>query len=375
MLTIGLPHTFLLLDSSIPNTFAGFLKPAYLYTAATCFFLLTIIVVAATFYILHLKTKKEHFKTSIRAKLEEWITQVIVSDSPGDFTVPANFLTLFKNQEARQMLIDELVSNKNSFLGTVGDNIIKLYYQLGLNVDSRIKLDDSGAHIQCKGIHELCVMEQKDQLRKVYQFTNSRDNDVRIEAQTAVLQWYGFKGLRFLNVVRYPLTEFHQIKLLELLRLLPFEELPALNLWLQSKNDTVVSFALKLARHYKQVHVLAEASACLSHTNEAVRLQAIKTLAAIGDASTAMLLTDAYPKERYTNRLNILKELPKIATDEQRDFLIVQLHEGHEHLRLASAQVLAQCSADGMEILEAKSYNEPIPYHDIYLHVKAEAVV
>jgi hypothetical protein len=50
----------------------------------------------------------------------------------------------------------------------------------------------------------------------------------------------------------------------------------------------------------------------------------------------------------------------------------VQLHEGHEYLKLAAAKVLAKCTTEGMEILEAKSYDEPIPYNDIYLHVKSE---
>jgi hypothetical protein len=361
-------------SGGLTNAIARFIKPGYLYTAALLFFILSVILVAVTYYILYVKKKKALFRNNIRQQLEEWITEIALSDSSGDFPIPETFLRLFKQPEARQMMMDELVINKSNFLGNVSGNIIKLYHQLGLNVDSRLKLDHPGTHIQCQGIHELCVMEQKDQVRKVYRLTNSENNDVRIEAQTALLQWYGFKGLRFLNVVTYPITEFQQLKLLELLRILPFEGLPQLNKWLQSKNDTVVSFALKLPQHYKQVQALPVACTCLSHTNEAVRVQAVKTLATIGNASTASLLTESYPNENFTNRLNILKELPKVATDEQRDFLIGQLHEGHEHIKLATAKVLANCTANGMEILEAKSYNEPVPFRDIFLHVKSEAL-
>jgi hypothetical protein len=234
---------------------------------------------------LYLKKKKFNFKKNINQKLQEWITEVLISDSANPVTVPNDFLTIFKKPEARQILIDELVSNKSIFLGSVSDNIIKLYYQLGLNADSIIKLEDSRIHIKCQGIRELGVMAQKDQLQKVYHFTNSKNKDIRIEAQTVLLQWYGFKGLRFLDVVSYPLTEFQQLKLLELLRQLPFKELPKLNNWLVSPNDTVVCFALKLAEHYKQVHVLPEAMACLNHINEAVRCQAVKSVAMIEEIS------------------------------------------------------------------------------------------
>jgi hypothetical protein len=361
------------LNTGFNKSFVTFVTPGYLYTAAILFFILTVLAVISTYYTLHAKRKKHNFKTNISQSLQEWITEVIINDSSEEVTVPANFISLFKKPEARQMLIDELVRNKSSFLGSVSDNIIKLYYQLGLNVDSILKLDDPRPHLQCQGIHELCVMDQKDLLSKVYRHTNSKDNDVRIEAQTAIIQWHGFKGLRFLDVVSNPVTEFQQLKLLDLLQQIPFTEMPKLSTWLQSKNDTVVNFALKLAQHYKQSHVQKEAEQCLQHINESIRLQAVKTLTVIGDASTADLLTLAYPKEKFTNQLNILKGLLTIATNEQRDFLIVQLHEGHEYLKLASAKVLAQCTTDGMDILESKAYDEPNPYHDIYLHVKSEA--
>jgi HEAT repeat protein len=362
----------ILLDTAFNNVFARYVKPVYLYSASVFFILLTTALVIATFNTLYVKKKKNNFKKSIEKSLEAWITEVIINESHVGVCVPENIEVLFKKREARQLVIDELVRNKSSFLGVVSENIIKLYFQLGLNVDSRVKLDDRRAHIQCQGIHELCVMEQKDQLQKVYRFTNSKHKDVRIEAQTAVLQWYGFRGLRFLDVVSYPITEFQQLKLLELLRQLPFTGFSKLNKWLASPNDTVVSFALKLAEHYKQVQAHKEAEQCLQHSNEAVRLQAVKTLAKIGNCNTAELLTHVYEKEQFTNRLNILKELPKIAGNNQRDFLIVQLHEGHENLKLAAAKVLAHCTDEGMDILKAKSYDTPIPYQEIFLHVKSE---
>ncbi|MDQ6814648.1 MAG: HEAT repeat domain-containing protein [Bacteroidota bacterium] len=361
-----------LLNTGYNNAFETFVKPVYLYVTALLFILLTLTVVAATFRLLQVKKKQNRFKNSIQQTVENWITEIIIEDTAAVVTIPENFQLLLTKPAARQWVIDELVRNKSSFLGNVSANIVRLYFHLGLNVDSRIKLDDKKPHVQCQGIHELAVMEQNDQLQKIYRLTNSKNKDVRIEAQTAILQWYGFKGLRFLDVVSFPITDFQQLKLLELLRLLPFTGFTKLNKWLQSPNDNVVSFALKLAEHYQQVQVHAEAVQCLQHENEAVRVQAVKTLAKIGTSETAKLLTAAYENERFTNRLNILKELPKIASDEQRDFLIVQLHEGHEYLKLAAAKVLAKCTTDGMEILEAKSYETTVPYKDIFLHIKSE---
>lgn len=362
----------ILLDASFESTFATYVKPAYLYLAAYGFITLTLFIVIGIYRLAYLKKKKADFDESVKQKVEQWITEVLLNDSATELVIPDQFITLFKNPRARQTLIAELVREKGSFLGSVSQNLIKLYFHLGLNVDSRIKLDSKEPHIQCQGIHELCVMEQKDQVRKVYRFTNSPDNDVRIEAQTALIQWFGFSGLRFLDVVSVPITEFQQLKLLELLRPLPFTGLPRLAKWLTSENDTVVCFALKLAEHYKQVHVHKESAECLNHKNEAVRVQAVKTLVQIANPSTAGLLTKAYETERFTNRLNILKELPKVATGDQKQFLMVQLDQENEFLKLESAKVLAKCTTDGLDILEARSSLEPTPFKAIYLHVKSE---
>ena len=354
------------------DSFANFVRPEWLYHASLVFIIITILLVLGTYYTLYAKKKTHLFRKNVREALEQWITDVILSDSVTNVVVPDHLAPLFKHSYIRQMLIEELVKEKRSFLGETSDNIVKIYDQVGLDGDSRLKLESNKKHLQCQGIHELCVMEQKDYLPKVYRLTNSEDPDVRIEAQTAVIQWYGFRGLRFLDVVTYPITEFQQLKLLELLRPLKLTGLPKLSKWIQSDNYTVADFALKLAEHYKQQQVHEEAVKCLDYPHEAVRVQAVKTLATIGTKETADLLTKTYYRERFTNRLNILTELPKLAGNDQRDFLISQLHEGHEYLKIAAARALAKCTEEGMEILEAKAYEEPIPYKQIYLHIKAE---
>jgi hypothetical protein len=355
------------------KTFETVVRPSNLYTAAIVFLLLTALMVIATYSILYRKKKNNQLNNTVRQQLGTLITELFVYENLAKIEIPDSLFDWLKHKDARQMVIDELVGNKNSFVGSISENLKNLYTVLGLNIDSRIKLDDKRPYMQCQGIHELCVMEQKDQYRKVLQLTNSRNYDVRIEAQTAILKWYGFKGLRFLNVASYPISEFQQLKMLELLRPLSFTGFKNLDKWLASKNDTVVNFALKLAEHYNQAQVKGEVAACLTHSNEAVRVQAVKTLAVIGDELTAKLLTTAYENERFTNRLNILRELPKVAGDEQQVFLIEQLNEGHEYLKLAAAKVLAACTSGGIEILEAKMQVEPIPFRDIYLHVKSLA--
>ena len=360
-----------LLNTVFSKNFETLVKPVYLYGLAIFFSILTAVFIITTYVILYKKRKKHRFKGNIRESFGEWINEAIINESSTNTTVPSHFQLILKKPEGRQLIINELVKNKTSFSGAVSANISQLYCRLGLNVDSVNKLNSARPHIQCAGIYELCVMDQNSQVKKVYRLTNSKDQDVRIEAQTAIIQWYGFKGLRFLDVVSYPITEFQQLKLLELLRILPFTGFSNLGKWLASDNDTVVIFALKLASHYNEYDFIREVEACLTHSNEAVRIQAVKTVAVIGDVSTTSLLTNIYRQESFSNRLNILTQLPAIAGDEQTGFLVDLLDDENEYLKLASAKVLAQCTTRGMKILEARGIAQPVPYKEIYMHVKS----
>ncbi|MDB5190970.1 MAG: repeat protein [Segetibacter sp.] len=345
-----------------------------IYKIAFALACVTLFIVACTYAYLYKNKKRFFFRKGVTESLETWITQVILGDTLeklDEFKIPDEFERLLFNPTARQVMIEELVRHKKSFSGNLSKNIIRLYYQIGLNVDSINKLDDKRPHIRCQGIHELYMMEQTSELHKLYKYTNSINKDVRAEAQTAVVQWFGFKGLRFLNVISVPLTEFQQIQLLELLRNIPFTGLPDLNKWLGSPNDTVVIFALKLAEHYKQSQVHNNVASCLRHKNEAVRLQAVKTLVKIGGPSITVLLIEIYPSETLSNRLNILDKLKHVATEKEIDFLIEQLHQPNELLQIAAATALGHSSQQGWELLQLKSFEEPKIYKTIYLHVKA----
>ena len=286
-----LQFVLLSLDANLIDTY---IKPVYIFYATAFLILATLFFIAITFRISIKKTKKFKFNNTIRENVEQWITELLSVDELTGITVPDEFMELSKNTIARQFIIEELIKNKTSFLGSISDNIIKLYCELGLNADSKAKLDDRREHVQCQGIHELCVMDQKDVSKKVYQLANSEDYDVRMEAQTAIIQWFGFFGLRFLNVISFPITEFQQLKLLELLRHLPFTGLPDLPRWLQSSNYTVVQFALKLAEHYNQVQLHDEVSGCLTHENESVRNHAERTLEKFTKGSTVAIGSDSF---------------------------------------------------------------------------------
>jgi hypothetical protein len=266
-----------------------------------------------------------------------------------------------------------LIRCKKNFSGLVAEHIILLYERLELKKYSLLKVGDKSKwYIKAQGIQELYMMDQHDALKAVYRNTNSTNELVRMEAQTGVIHLTGFPGLRFLDVISYPLTEWQQLKLLEQLRLYPekqdiSEKLPK---WLQSKNITVAVFALKLVDEYQLFSIRRYVVNCLVHPSKQIRSQALKTMIRLEDESTPLVLLGYFNKEFLTDQFFILDALRSIATEREAAFLEKLLDHENDTIKLKAAIVLAACTEKGLAILEKRSVEQPEPYYRIFRHIK-----
>jgi hypothetical protein len=358
---------------SAPDSILQFMSPANLITGVKIMAAGILVIIVAIYLRLYNKKREFIYTTSINRHLESWISHIILEESAEGIRLPAKFYRILKNKMARQFAIDELIRCKKNFTGLVGETIVQLYIQLGLKNDSIAKVRSRKWWNKARGIQELYLMNQMDVLKTIYKNTNNRNDFVRMEAQTGVIHMTGFPGLRFLDVVSYPLTEWQQIKLLEQLRLTPKKEdlTEQIRGWLLSANDTVVIFALKLADEYQQLGVVGDVVNCLVHPNEKVRTQAVKTLTRLEDPNTATVLLGYFRKEGFMNRKLMLDALATLATEEHTEVLERLLDDENNTIRLKAAIVLARCCPDGMRILEGKAQATPEPYERILKHVKS----
>ncbi|MEN9686248.1 MAG: hypothetical protein RLZZ28_2034 [Bacteroidota bacterium] len=334
---------------------------------------LFILLVVATIYLYLFYRKQAFIYTSrISKNLEKWISTIVMEESLDNVVLPKRFYHMMTNALARQYVIDELIGCKKNFSGLAGENIKELYLELGLKAESVKKMKHgNGWHIKAKGIQELYTMGQTDMLPAIYKLTNSSNEFVRMEAQTAIIHLSGFPGLRFLDVISYPLTEWQQLKLLEQLKLTPIKEdlTGKIPHWLASKNDTVVIFALKLADEYQLYHLKSQVIACLVHPIASVRSQGLKTLVRIADESAPSILLGYLNKEDYMNQAYILDALQYLATDREKPFLLQLLDYPNEKIKLKAAIVIAKCCTDGLEMIKQRALTQPVPFGEIFLHV------
>jgi len=282
---------------------------------------------------------------------------------------------LSDNQHFRKILTDELTNAKKNVSGTSADNLKQLYMQLNLHHFAIAKLKSYKWYVKAQAIQELAVMDMKEHIAKIYRFTNNANELVRMEAQIAVVKLYGFEGLRFLDVVTYPITEWQQIRLLHELAQVPAENFNGMESWLRSQNKSVITFALKLARTYHRFEIYSEIIACLQDEDAGVRLQAIETLGELYDDDTSDILISRYLLEDLRQQIAIVKVLKNIATERDIPVLLDQLNSDNAELKLMVARALANIGTKGLEALHHHRQACEYPLDRIITQIESEVAV
>ncbi|MBS1688207.1 MAG: HEAT repeat domain-containing protein [Bacteroidetes bacterium] len=346
------------------DTFFRFIRPEHLYLTALSFIVVTSILVSAIYIYLYVKKKRHFLKQFITDKLDEYISTILIGEEilPDQLLLDEELTDILNRKSGQQLAIDQLINTKKNLTGHAAESIIELYEKLNLKTISIQKFRSPLWYKKAKGIYELYMMNQKSLEKQIAQYTNSNNEYVRTEAQTAIIGFSGFHGLSFLGTLSYPLTDWQQIKLLEQLQLLNPDKMPDLPLWLQSTNQYVVAFALKLAETYQQMHVHTEVVHCLNSPSERIRHQAILTLSRIAQDDTTQILKTIYAQETYANKQTILKQIAIIGTDDDIDFLINVLKtETNDTLKLEAVRATMKSSLDGDKIIaEVASENQVI---------------
>ena len=239
----------------------------------------------------------------LQRRFKGWLVDIILEESAeqAEFWVPENIRALLRSRFARQQLLLELKQLKSSLSGKPAENLEKLYHQLGLAALSAQSLRSSKWYHKAQGIQELAVMNQPGFGPEIYPLTQHPHPVVRMEAQLALVSFRQEQGLQFFESLRYPLTGWHQVKLLQLMSSQPLPPQEMISRWLQSANVTVVQFTLRLLGQQRAGTHQQEVIACLRHPSEIIRRQAIACLEGFPPELAAKALRDLFKQEESKN--------------------------------------------------------------------------
>jgi cbb3-type cytochrome oxidase subunit 3/L-fucose mutarotase/ribose pyranase (RbsD/FucU family) len=311
---------------------------AFLWGAAFVFTGIVLCLLLYIFFFLGRHRKRERRKEAVRHQFIDLIAETAICETVPEIeetveTFQKTHDRLLQLPFARRILIQEMVKTKDSVSGRSAENLRFLFEKLELDKDCFVQFSSGQWHQKTLAIQQLAEMQQSKYLVKIYRETNNRNAFIRTEAQLAVVKLTGFKGLRFLSIVSYPLSQWQQLSLISQLQQSEAEE-EKIKGWLSSKNETVTGFALRLVEVYKCYDLHEDVLRCLQHTSKAVRLQALHALKEIGNEDTISALLQHFSAGSREEQLLILDWLNEAdAGSEVVRFLSSLLQHEDEAIR------------------------------------------
>lgn len=246
----------------------------------------------------------------------------------------------------RKLIVNTLLKLRNEISGETAEAIKKLYYQTGLIKYASTKLKHQKWNIVARAIKELTQFEIKEVHDEIMSLINHPKREVRKETQMYLVKLFHFEGLDFLNVLSTPLSEWDQIQLLEILQNFDDQEIPDITNWLVSSNNSVVVFALKLAKIYNQFETKDTILELLNHIDQTIRIEAIDVLSHMGVVEAVAILKNDFHNRSIEEQIAFFKMMENTSENSDIDFVLQFIDHENFDIRVSVMKILKVINVD-----------------------------
>ena len=255
----------------------------------------------------------------------------------------------------RKVIVSVLLKLKSEISGEMDDSIQKLYFEADLLKYALDKLKSKRWYIIAYGIRELTLFNVKEVHDEVIKKLHHPKRIVQKEVQLYLVNLFHFKGLDFLNDLKTPLSEWDQIQLLEELQKFENQEIPDITPWLRSENESVVFFALKLAKIYNQFGVKNALIDLLSHKSKEVRIRLISVLSHLQVLESKEVLKNNFNEYSQDEQVAFFEMLENIFESNDESFLLEHSHHNNFEIKYSILKILKILNFDELRILRLAS--------------------
>lgn len=315
-----------------------------------------------------LNRRRMERESTLRQYLLEKYQGLIVDYLFGD-TTAALFRPIASDIYRRGVLIDQIIDVSVNLKGEAGAKLNHLYRELNLDRDSVRRAHSRKWHLKIKGFRELAFMNIKDANPLIYTALNSKNEILRMEAQIALVRLSDDDPFTFLSHMKRPFSLWEQITLHDLMiqHELP---VPEFQKWLISANPTVVMFALRMIREFKQKDAEPEVRKALLHRDPKVSLLAVQVAGDLDMRSTLETMKRMYKYQEYSNCLEIVKSMGKMPDLAMMGFLKLVLDkEDDVQLQIEATKAIENMGEEGVAALVKVMKSEYKNYNIIVRHV------
>jgi hypothetical protein len=344
----------------------------YLFTVIiyTLLILLLVLIIVIVSFAIHRK-KSDLKKIAWQHSVAVVIVGVVFSEEVegGREAMTYEFGRRMDKGNYRNYMIDELIKAKSGFSGSSTSHLKLLYESLNLDIDSFRKLHELKWHIRAKGIRELGIMEQTKYRKEIFWLANDKHELVRNEAQCAMVGFFGWAGLSFLNVIEHQMSQWHQIQLLNKLTDVKPDTFEEIKSWLESSNESVIMLAIKLATLYNCQDVYPNVVKCLQSSNNQVKMGAVEYLRLMPKEDTSDQMINNYHAESTGYKLAVISALQEIGSEKEIPFLVKELDDWNNDIKAAAAYSISALHPLGSGFFKTYPFAEAKPWKQIFFQI------
>jgi hypothetical protein len=334
--------------------------------------IITIIFSFASMLILLVVILLNRSRMEKEARLRQYLMeqyQSLIVDYLFGNTDSEAFRKIASDNFRRQVLIDQMIDVSVNLKGETELKLLQLYRQLDLDSDSLARARSRKWHKKIKGFRELAFVGIKDGNEEMYKALNSRNEILRMEAQIALVRLSDENHFEFLSQMKRPFSLWEQITLHDLI--IQHEiPVPQFQKWLSSDNHTVVMFALRMIREFKQTEAEPEIRKVLLHRDPRVSQLAVEVAGDLDMRTTLDTMKRMYKFQEYNNCLEIVRSMGKMPEQTMLGFLKLVLDkEDDVQLQIEAVKAIENMGEVGVQALVKVMKSEYKNYNIIVRHV------
>lgn len=228
---------------------------------------------------------------------------------------------LLKDNFNRKVLSEILLDLRKDLSGEAQQSLLNLYQDLGLDKDAYAKLNGWRWQIISKGILELTQMEVVDAYGFITKFINDKRSTIRKQAEIATVTLKHDGINYFLDTTKFKISEWQQLKLLDVIRNKKDFQPPRFKAWLTSNNKYVVLFALRLIKYYNQNDADDSVIELVKHKNNQIKEEAVACIKEFNLTNALDTLKLVFWNCSINVKIAILDAIAQIGSEADIEFL------------------------------------------------------
>lgn len=308
------------------------------------FILIVILTITLKYFRIHLRRNEKFIK--FQSESESFIISYIYAEvegincSPEQELIVNNIKKNTTDPYKRDVFIATLLKLRKEISGEMAAVIQKLYFQTEISNYTISNLKSKKWYILAKSIRELSQLRIEEVHDEIITNLNHPRKEVRKETQLYLVNLFYFKGLDFLDDERTQVSEWDQIQILEALQ--GFNDKQSFDIikWLNSPNDSVVDFALKIAKIYNQFEAKDKLLELLNHTNKSIRVKVIDVLSHLYVIEANDLLKNNFNELSIDEQIAFFRMLEKTFDTNDESFLLEQINHKNFEIKFSTLSIL-----------------------------------